>query len=85
MLLLDEQELDSKAQWRKVRSKIEKDPRFKAVENTFQREEWFKEHIEQLFKVTISLHYVLREWILLCLSIFDLFEAAGFLCVEVNN
>ncbi|XP_068708563.1 transcription elongation regulator 1-like [Montipora capricornis] len=50
LLLLDEQELDSKAQWRKVRSKIEKDPRFKAVENTFQREEWFKEHIEQLFK-----------------------------------
>lgn len=50
--LLAEQKLDSKAQWRKVRSKIEKDLRYKAVENTMQREEWFKEHIEQLYKVT---------------------------------
>lgn len=52
LTLLDEQKFDSKAQWRKVRSKIEKDPRFKAVENTSQREEWFKEHLEQLDKVT---------------------------------
>lgn len=50
LTLLDEQKFDSKAQWRKVRSKIEKDPRFKAVENTSQREEWFKEHLEQLDK-----------------------------------
>lgn len=50
MTLLGEQKFDSKAQWRKVRSKIEKDPRFKAVENTSQREEWFKEHLEQLNK-----------------------------------
>ena len=49
--LLVEQKLDSKAQWRKVRSKIEKDLRYKVVENTMQREEWFKEHIEQLYKV----------------------------------
>ena len=49
--LLAEQKLDSKAQWRKVRSKIEKDPRCKAVENAQQREDWFKEHIEQLYKV----------------------------------
>lgn len=52
--LLAEQKLDSKAQWRKVRSKIEKDPRYKVVENTMQREEWFKEHIEQLYKVTVT-------------------------------
>lgn len=51
--LLGDQNLDSKAQWRKVRSKIEKDPRYKSVENSTQREEWFKEHIEKLYKVTI--------------------------------
>lgn len=53
--LLVEQKLDSKAQWRKVRSKIEKDPRYKTVENTMQREEWFQEHIEHLYKVTMLL------------------------------
>lgn len=50
--LLTEQKLDSKAQWRKVRSKIEKDPRYKAVDSSVQREDWFKEHTEQLYKVT---------------------------------
>lgn len=51
MELLTEQKLDSKSQWRKVRSKVEKDPRYKAVESSVQREEWFKEHLEQLHKV----------------------------------
>ncbi|KAL9982359.1 hypothetical protein ACROYT_G004391 [Oculina patagonica] len=50
MDLLTEQKLDSKAQWRKVRSKIEKDPRYKAVESSMQKEDWFKEHVEQLYK-----------------------------------
>lgn len=49
--LLDEQKIDNKAQWRKVRHKIEKDPRYKAVESSSQKEEWFKEHIEQIYKV----------------------------------
>ena len=53
--LLTEQKLDSKSQWRKVRNKIEKDPRYKAVESTVQKEEWFKEHLEQLYKVTLIL------------------------------
>lgn len=53
--LLTEQKLDSKAQWRKVRSKVEKDPRYKAVESSVQREEWFKEHLEQLYKVMLIL------------------------------
>lgn len=48
--LLAEQKLDSKSQWRKVRGKVEKDPRCKAVESSVQREEWFKEHLEQLYK-----------------------------------
>lgn len=48
--LLVEQKLDNKAQWRKVRHKIEKDPRYKAVESSSQKEEWFKEHIEQIYK-----------------------------------
>lgn len=48
---MDEQKLDNKAQWRKVRHKIEKDPRYKAVESSSQKEEWFKEHIEQIYKV----------------------------------
>ena len=53
MALLAEQKLDSKAQWRKVRGKIEKDPRYKAVENSVQKEEWFQEYTEQLYKVTM--------------------------------
>ena len=53
--LLAELKLDSKSQWRKVRSKIEKDPRYKAVESASQKEEWFKEHVEQLYKVIYKL------------------------------
>lgn len=53
--LLAEQKLDSKSQWRKVRGKVEKDPRCKAVESSVQREEWFKEHLEQLYKVMLIL------------------------------
>ena len=53
--LLAEQKLDSNAHWRKIRSKIEKDPRYKAVESSVEREEWFKEHVEQLYKVTNAL------------------------------
>lgn len=52
---MDEQKLDNKAQWRKVRHKIEKDPRYKAVESSSQKEEWFKEHIEQIYKVICQL------------------------------
>ncbi|RMX47439.1 hypothetical protein pdam_00002162, partial [Pocillopora damicornis] len=37
--LLDEQKLDNKAQWRKVRHKIEKDPRYKAKENADKEKE----------------------------------------------
>ena len=55
MELLTEQKLDSKSQWRKVRSKVEKDPRYKAVESSMQRDEWFKEHLEQLYKVVLIL------------------------------
>lgn len=55
MELLTEQKLDSKSQWRKVRGKVEKDPRCKAVESSVQREEWFKEHLEQLYKVMLIL------------------------------
>ena len=54
MELLSEQKLDSKSHWRKVRGKIEKDPRYKAVESTPQKEEWFKEHLEQLHKVATA-------------------------------
>ena len=58
MELLTEQKLDSKSQWRKIRSKVEKDPRYKAVESSVQKEEWFKEHLEQLYKVTSILQFV---------------------------
>ena len=52
--LLSEHTLDAKSQWRKVRSKIEKDSRYKAIDNVGVREELFKEYMEQLLKVCAS-------------------------------
>ena len=43
--------MDRKSQWRKVKSKIEKDSRYKVVEPALTREEFFREYIEQLEKV----------------------------------
>lgn len=42
------------SQWRKVRTSFDHDPRYKAVELSHLREEWFAEHIRSLAESKVS-------------------------------
>ncbi|EDO43130.1 predicted protein [Nematostella vectensis] len=48
--LLEEQNLEAGANWRKVKSKIEDDPRYKAVESVSTKEDYFMQFMEELEK-----------------------------------
>ena len=59
--MLSELTLDAKSQWRKVRSKVEKDSRYKAIDNIALREELFKEYMEQLLKVCANIDKFFKQ------------------------
>ncbi|KAI8492876.1 transcription elongation regulator [Branchiostoma belcheri] len=44
--LLKEQNVDKYSRWSKVKDKVESDSRYKAVESSHLREEWFKMYVE---------------------------------------
>ncbi len=45
------------SQWRKVKTSFDHDPRYKAVETSAQREEWFNEHTKMLAEDKVWLLY----------------------------
>lgn len=47
--MLDESDaITERSQWRKTKTLFDRDPRYKAVESSSQREEWFKEYAKEL-------------------------------------
>ena len=47
-MLHEDHSLSEASQWKKVKGSFERDPRYRAVPGSSQREEWFKEHIKSL-------------------------------------
>lgn len=47
-MLHEDHSLSEASQWKKVKGSFERDPRYRAVPGSSQREEWFKEHIRLL-------------------------------------
>ena len=47
-MLSESETIHERSQWRKVKSSFDHDPRYKAVEDSGTREEWFSEHVQSL-------------------------------------
>ena len=45
-LLADTPDITRHSKWGDVKHKIDKDPRYKAVDSNPQREDWFKEYVK---------------------------------------
>ena len=49
MAMLSEMEtIHERSHWKKVKTTFDRDPRYKAVDSSTQREEWFKEYVRSL-------------------------------------
>ena len=49
MAMLEESEaITERSQWKKMKALFDRDPRYKAVESSVQREEWFLEHVRSI-------------------------------------
>uniref|UniRef100_A0A0A9Z774 Transcription elongation regulator 1 n=4 Tax=Lygus hesperus TaxID=30085 RepID=A0A0A9Z774_LYGHE len=47
-MLKETPDIDRHTRWSEVKKKMDSDPRYKAVESSLQREDWFREHIKRL-------------------------------------
>lgn len=47
-LLKESPDVDRHSRWGDVKKKLDSDPRYKSVESSAQREDWFREYIKQL-------------------------------------
>jgi len=50
-LLKETSDLDRHSRWSDVKKKLDSDPRYKAVDSSTRREDWFKDHIRTIEKV----------------------------------
>jgi len=46
--LLKEQSLDRHSRWGETKKKIDSDPRYKAIESSSRREDWFRDYVKRL-------------------------------------
>lgn len=51
-LLKDTSEIDRHSRWSDIKRKIDSDPRYKAVDSSSRREDWFKDYVRNLEEVT---------------------------------
>ena len=47
-LLKEVPDLDRHSQWKDVKPKIERDPRYQAVDSDAKREQWFNDYVKDL-------------------------------------
>ena len=47
-MLQESEAITERSQWKKIKSLFDRDPRYKAVESSIQREEWFLEHVRSI-------------------------------------
>jgi len=50
-LLKETTDLDRHSRWSDVKKKLDSDPRYKAVDSSTRREDWFKDYIRTIEKV----------------------------------
>jgi len=50
-LLKETTDLDRHSRWSDVKKKLDSDPRYKAVDSSSRREDWFKDYIRSIEKV----------------------------------
>ena len=50
-LLKETTDLDRHSRWSDVKKKVDSDPRYKAVDSSTRREDWFKDYIRTVEKV----------------------------------
>jgi len=50
-LLKDTTEIDRTSRWSEIKKKVDSDSRYKAVDSSSRREDWFKDYIRTLEKV----------------------------------
>lgn len=60
--LLSDYHVDGQQRWSKVKEKMETDPRYKAVETSAAREEFFKNYVERLAKVSEAASIYTMVW-----------------------
>ena len=53
-MLKEEEKLNEKSQWKKVKGWFQKDPRYRAIDSSSQREELFNKYIKSLTKKGVS-------------------------------
>ena len=58
-LLKDTSDIDRHSRWSDVKRKIDSDTRYKAVDSSSRREDWFKDYVRNLEDVSISDSFVL--------------------------
>ena len=58
-LLKDTSDIDRHSRWSDVKRKIDSDPRYKAVDSSSRREDWFKDYVRNLEDVSISDSFIL--------------------------
>lgn len=47
-MLKENPDIDRHTRWSEIKKKIDSDARYKAVDSSLQREDWFREHIKRL-------------------------------------
>lgn len=53
-LLKETSDIDRQSKWSDIKKKIDSDPRYKAVDSSSRREDWFKDYARTLEKVKVQ-------------------------------
>jgi len=53
-LLKETTELDRHSRWTDIKKKLDEDPRYKAVDSSTRREDWFKDYVRAIEKVNLA-------------------------------
>jgi len=53
-LLKETTDLDRHSRWSDIKKKLDSDPRYKAVDSSTRREDWFKDYIRTIEKVNLK-------------------------------
>jgi len=53
-LLKETSELDRHSRWSDAKKKLDSDPRYKAVDSSTRREDWFKDYVRTIEKVNLQ-------------------------------
>lgn len=60
-LLKETADIDRQSKWSDIKKKIDSDPRYKAVDSSSRREDWFKDYVRTLEKVSVVLRQEIRK------------------------